>query len=688
MDANSRKIMGLVSEMNMRFVVPVYQRPYSWGETQCVQLWDDILSTGRKRGSAHFTGSIVTIQDGSMSEQGVTPHLLIDGQQRITTIMLLLIALARYAERHPDESLPFSRDEIVQGGYLTNRFRTGEDHYKLTLSKTDRAFYQSLVDSVELGEDAGSPASPEATSRLSRNLALFETRVEALDDVASVWAGLQRLEVVSISLAQGFDDPQVIFESMNSTGKDLSTADLVRNFVLMGYPVAEQGELYRTYWRPIEETLGVVGSSYDDAFDDFIRCYLTVANAPEPFTDRDAYPAFKRHVLSRGYAEGDRMKVFALRLRRFAGYYAAAVRGELAGDAEVAGALRRIGWLGISAAVPLLMELLDGYERNDFSHDDLQSMLQTLESYLFRRAVCDCEGSALEAFLPSLAARVSATREEEGNVAQVLVAALLNEEGTSRRFPGDEEFARALRTRDMFGFAGTHYLLARVEDTANAGVLEELMAGSWGVEHVLPVGALKLGEWREALGADPERAYEESIGALGNLVLTDAGFDLQECALYAKLGRMRPEGRLTTWEGVENADTWDAHAIAERTESLAAQALAIWQLPHLSDEERRAYRALGRAATTAGATFADLFAAGLVEMDDLLVSANLMYAGRATVTSTGKIMLANGEMFDDPTAAYERFLGTVGAAAGGLNGWLYWRRGEGGPTLDELRMRL
>ncbi|MBQ9007366.1 MAG: DUF262 domain-containing protein [Atopobiaceae bacterium] len=687
MDANSRKIMGLVSEMNMRFVVPVYQRPYSWGETQCVQLWDDILSTGRKRGSAHFTGSIVTIQDGSMSEQGVTPLLLIDGQQRITTIMLLLIALARYAERHADKDLPFSRDEIVQGGYLTNRFRTGEDHYKLTLSKTDRAFYQALVDSVEAGGDAA-PASSDPTSRLSRNLALFEARVEALDDVASVWAGLQRLEVVSIALAQGFDDPQVIFESMNSTGKDLSTADLVRNFVLMGYPVAEQGELYRTYWRPIEETLGVVGSSYDDAFDDFIRCYLTVANAPELFTDRDAYPAFKRHVLSRGYAEGDRMKVFALRLRRFAGYYAAAVRGAFAGDDEITDALRRIGWLDVPAAVPLLMELLDGYERKDFSRESLLEMLCTLESYLFRRAVCDCEGSALAAFLPSLAARVSATREEEGNVAQVLVAALLNEEGTSRRFPSDEEFAHALRTRDMFGFAGTHYLLARVEDEANAGALEELMAGSWGVEHVLPVGALKMDEWREALGDDPERAYEEHLGALGNLVLTDAGFDLQECALYAKLGRLRPAGRLAMWEGVEGATIWGGDAIAARTEALAAQALAIWQLPQLSDEDRRAYRALGRAATAAGATFADLFAAGVVEMDDVLVSANLMYAGRATVTSTGKIMLANGEMFDDPTAAYERFLGTVGAAAGGLNGWLYWRRGEGGPTLDELRLRL
>jgi len=685
MDANARKVMGLISEMNMRFVVPVYQRPYSWGAEQCVQLWDDILTVGRKREVPHFMGSIVTIQDGSMSAQGVTPLLLIDGQQRITTVMLLLVALARYAQGHQGKRLSFSWEEIVQGGYLTNCFRTGEDHYKLSLSKGDKADYQAIIDSVER---KGELPTLDVASRLGRNLALFEQRVEALDDIDSVWAGLQRLEVVSIALAQGQDDPQVIFESMNSTGKDLSTADLVRNFVLMGYPVSEQQDLYHTYWRPIEETLGIVRASYDDAFDDFVRCFLTVANAPEPFAEKDAYPAFKRHVLSRGYASGDRMKVFALRLKRFAGYYAAAVRGEFVADDEVSTALKRVAWLDVPASVPLIMELLDGYERKDLSKDDLLMMLRTLETYLFRRAVCDCEGSALVRFLPSLAARVEATREEEGNVAQVFLAALLNEEGTPRRFPADEEFAHALRTRDMFGFAGTSYLFARVEDMLQPGSADMLMSGGWTVEHVLPVGALKVEEWREALGDDPERAYESHVGSIGNLVLTNETFDLQECTLEEKRVRMSADWTPQTTAEVLARPTWDVALIERRTEKLVVRSLALWPLPELAEEARRAYRAQGRAATAASRTFADLFKAGIVEMDDVLVSANLMYAGRATVTSTGKIMLANGEMFDDPTAAYERFLGSVGAPTGGLNGWLYWRRGEGGPTLDELRMRL
>ena len=690
MDASARRIMGLISEMNARYVVPVYQRPYSWGDEQCVQLWDDILSCGRRR-VPHFTGSIVTIQDGTVSDQGVAQHLVIDGQQRITTIMLLLMALARYASRHPEERLSFSRDEIVEGGYLTNRYRSGEDHYKLTLSKNDRAYYQALVDHVERPDEVAEPEEvfySYAYPCLRSNLALFEQRLEALDDVDSVWAGLQRLEVVSVSLTQGVDDPQVIFESMNSTGKDLSSGDLVRNFVLMGYPLSEQQELYRTYWRPLEEVLGSVPYAYDDAFDEFARCYLGIVGAPEPFEAPEVYPAFKRHVLFNGYATQDRMKVFALRLRRFAGYFATATRCEVEGDEELTRVLRHVGWLEVPGVTPLVMELLDAYDRKDVSRDDLIALLTAFESYLFRRAVCDCEGSALAAFLPSLVARVSAAREAEGNVAEVFLASLLNEEGTSRRFPTNEEFAHALASRDMFSFAGVRCLLARLEGAGDLGQEEDLMGHNWTVEHVMPVGAPKVTAWRSVLGDDPERTYEAHVGSLGNIMMTKEAYDLQECTFEEKRERARAAGGPAITADVAARDSWDMACVEERTQRLVGEALEAWRMPALDDEVREIYRAHGRAATKESVSFADLFKAGLVEMDDVLVSANLMYAGRATVTSTGKIMLANGEMFDDPTAAYERFLGSVGAAAGGLNGWLYWRRGEGGPTLDELRLRM
>ena len=678
MDANSRSILGLIAEMNTRFVVPVYQRPYSWGEQQCLQLWDDILACGRQRASFHFTGSIVTIQDGTMSAQGVTPLLLIDGQQRITTITLLLIALARLAGQDGRHDLPFTREEIVDSGYLTNHFRTGDDHYKLTLSKNDHATCRSLIDNLE------DPSHPVVTGseRLLENLAFFERRVGALDDVASVWEGLRRLEVVSIALTQGQDKPQAIFESMNSTGKDLSSADLIRNFVLMAYPVEEQHEMYQTFWRPIEEILGA--DAYGKTFDDFIRSYFTVAYAPESMAKADVYQTFKRYVLFNGYHRNDRMKNLSLKVKRFASYYARVTTGQV-DDPQVAQALRRLAMLDMPQINPLLLALFDSYDHKDLSRDEFLEMVATVESYLLRRAVCDCETSVLSPFVASLIARLEAVRNEEGNVAEALKAMLLNEAGTPRRFPTDAEFAHALATRDSFGFSRAFYLLARLEEAAG-GTLPR--RSDWTIEHVMPVHALASDEWAEAIGPDGDRAFEETVNSLGNLTLTTAAFDLQEGSFASKRERVAggpDDCRLALSADVLAADVWGPEQIRVRTDALVSRALGIWGIPDLPEEACLAYRPSRKAQAGEQATFADLFEAGLVEMDDVLASANPLYPGHATVTSRGKIMLANGEMFDDPTKAYERFLTSQGASVTGLNGWMYWRRGEGGPLLDTLR---
>lgn len=676
MDANSRKILGLISEMNTRFVVPVYQRPYSWDETQCAQLWDDILATGRKKHASHFTGSIVTIQDGSISEQGVTPLLLIDGQQRITTISLLLVALARQASR----AHAFSRDEIIEGGYLTNRFRTGDDHYKLTLSKNDLPRYRALVDAVEHNDE-----TPEDEGgRLLHNLAFFERRIAALDDIDLVWHGLQRLEVVSIALSQGQDDPQVIFESMNATGKDLSVADLVRNFVLMSYPVAEQRDLYRTYWQPIERLLGT--EDFDATFDDFLRSYLSVVHAPTSMDKVDAYQSFKRYVLFCGFNENDRMKNLSLKLKRFARYYVAVTRGEVE-DPELAKAFRRFSQLGARVANPLLISLYDGYEHHEFAREEFLELMSCLQAYLVRRAVCDCPGSALAPFLSSLIARLDAVRSEEGDVVAAMLSMLLNEEGTPRRFPTDAEFARALATRDMIGFRHTRYLLAGMERDLSPDASAELEGRAWTVERVMPERALKDDAWRQALGADPERAYQACVNSLGNLALTSNDFDLQEGTFEEKRERVTADG-FAIAEDIANAADWTPEQIQARTETLTSLAARVWPMPCVPDGAGDAFRLSKRAAATRAVTFRDLFDAGLVQMDDALVSVSPLYPGRATVTSTGKIMLANGEMFEDPTEAYGRFLTTLGWEDTGQSGWMYWRRGDGGPLLDDLRAEL
>ena len=677
MDANSRKILGLISEMNVRFVVPVYQRPYSWGEAQCAQLWDDILSCGRSRSTTHFTGSIVTIQDGHLSDQGVAPLQIIDGQQRITTISLLLIALARFAREHPERVRSFSADEIIMGGYLTNHYRTGADRYKLTLSKDDHTAYQALIDALETGSDWDAQDAP---ARLRDNLAFFERSVEALSDVDSLWAGLQRLEVVGIALAQGQDVPQVIFESMNSTGKDLAVADLVRNFVLMSYPMAEQSDLYRTYWQPIERILGAAGD-FDDTFDDFLRCYLSIVHAPTSMAGVDIYQAFKRYVRFMGFDTHDRMKNLCLRVKRFATYYVAVTRQETA-DTDVRDALARIARLKVSATRPLLMTLLDAYDHHELTQPALLGLLAMLESYLTRRSVCNLAPSEMVPFLSSLVARIEAVRNEEADVESALVAMLANEEGTPQRFPNDAEFAHALRTRDAANFPDAGFVLA---------ALEQELSGSpcaiTSIIHIMPTRALDDETWHDVLGPDAESAFESHVNALGNLTLADVAFDAPTASFAERQAQAASDGLALTAD-VRAADLWSPSAIDERTKRLADVALTIWKRPVLDEGAGVAFRLTDKARERREVTFADLFDAKLVEMDDALVSVSPMHQGRANVTSTGKIMLPNGEMFEDPTPAWNRFLQTLGWEESGQSGWMMWRRGDGGPILDDLRGRL
>lgn len=302
--------------------------------------------------------------------------------------------------------------------------------------------------------------------------------------------------------------------------------------------------------------------------------------------------------------------------------------------------------------------------------------------------MCDCETSVLAPFVASLIARLEAVRNEEGNVAEALMAMLLNEAGTPRRFPTDAEFAHALETRDSFGFSRAFYLLARLEQAAGGTLVHR---GDWTIEHVMPVHALGSDDWAGVLGPDGDRAFEETVNSLGNLTLTTAAFDLQEGSFASKRERVagEPDGpHLVLSEAVLAADAWGPEQIRTRTGELVRQALGIWGIPDLPEEACRAYRPTRNAQAGEQATFADLFEAGLVEMDDVLASANPLYPGHATVTSRGKIMLANGEMFDDPSEAYERLLTSQGASVTGLNGWMYWRRGEGGPLLDTLRESL
>lgn len=683
MDAGPIRIVELMTGASTRFVVPVFQRPYSWDEENCTQLWDDILSTGRNEQQSHFTGSVVWIQDGTMSAAGVTRRMLIDGQQRITTLSLLIIALARLARTNPEREYAFSYEEIMDLGYLVNKYKKGDDHYKLALSQGDRDTLCSLVDNLE-NDDV---IVVDGSQRLLDNLAFFESRVAAIDDPNVVWMGLQRLEVVSISLTQGQDNPQLIFESMNSTGRDLSSADLVRNFVLMGQP--DQDDLYLTYWRPIEVALGA--STYDKVFDDFIRAWLTVRVAPELPSRRDVYQSFKNQLRDEGYGRSKPMTSLLKELLRFARYYAVIASGE-EGDDEIRRRLDRIRRLDASVVNPLLLSLYDDYEHGAFERADFLGMLDMVESYLFRRSVCDVPTHGLNRFFPSLIARLNKVQEEgERGYTEAFTAFLLNEAGTPRRFPADAEFKGALRTRDAYGFRRSLYMLSRLENSYHEKDERDFATGTYTIEHIMPQNARAHPEWVGMIGDLDDDEFQRLVHNIGNLTLTAYNSELSDGTFEQKKARAKggyDNEFLSISSDLRDLDVWNATTIGERADRLVARALSVWALPQMDEDVRKSYLPEKKDRQERRASFRDVFNAGLVKPGDILVSGSPTFHGTARVTEEGQIMLANGSVFSSPSLSFISLVRGQGGS-GARNGWLCWRLGsEDGPLLDELRKQV
>lgn len=685
MNAAARSLVGLITEANSRLVIPVYQRPYSWDEEQCVQLWDDIISVGKRPADRHFTGSVVWVQDGVMSASGVTPLLLIDGQQRITTLTLLIAALADYSRANPDKVFHFSHAEIMGRGYLLDSFKPKEDRYKLTLSQGDKDTLCSLLDNL---------ADPdvkivEGSSRIIQNFHLFRNKIEAMEDPNIVWDGIQRLDVVSISLDAGKDNPQLIFESMNSTGKDLSSADLIRNFVLMGLPREEQEKLYLNHWRVIEETLGE--DSYDEVFDEFIRNYLTVLYAPEPLTRRDIYSVFKRHVVENGYNKDGRIVDLLKEIEAFAGYYAK-IRFGAEVEPKLKAVLDNLAKLNVSVVNPLLLSLYQDYDDGAFEMDDFIAMVRLVESFVFRRAVCDAPTNSLNKFLPSVIAKLNKVQESGGNYREAFESYLFVEDGTARRFPTDAEFVQALETRDIYHFRRAFYLLSGLENWHHPKDPLPIDSGKYTIEHIMPQNALNVDEWRAELGPDCEEVYESLLHNLGNLTLTAYNSELSDCSFAEKKDHLvggYSNEYLVISKAVHDADSWNGESIGARAKELAAIAKERWPFLTVSSETANKYRVKADAAPKQKVfkVFKDLLNAGYIKAGDKLVPASATYADYvATVTESGTIRLPNGEEFGSPSAAAVRAVALAGGS-GARGGWGFWRHGADGLVIDEVRSK-
>ncbi len=561
-----------------QFVIPIYQRTYSWTEKECRQLWDDIIKTGANPTvTAHFVGSIVYIEKGLSNLTSEEPMLVIDGQQRLTTLTLLLTALARALElqeegkREPVEG--FSPRKI-RNYYLVNPEEEGERHHKLLLSQTDKLSLIAIVDSQEQPKDR--------SIRVVENFALFQSLIEGRKgDLLDVCNGLAKLVIVDIALNRAQDNPQLIFESMNSTGRELSQADLIRNFILMGLEQKIQTQLYNQYWRPMEVDFGQ--EAYGAYFDGFMRHYLTMRTGEIPRQD-EVYEAFKEYA--RIELARDGVETLVRNVRNFARYFCSMALGAET-DADLASAFLDLRELRVDVAYPFLLELYDDYVNGLLSKDDFVTAIRLIEAYVFRRAICAIPTNSMNKTFGNFGKALRKSSYLESIQAHLLTLP------SYRRFPNDEEFRRDIQFRDLYNFRSRSYWLRRLE---NFGRKERVSVDEYTIEHILPQcdnDAEKVPKaWRDALGSNWETTWNDYRHTLGNLTLTGYNSEYSNKPFAEKrdmTGGFK-ESPLRLNAGLGSLAGWNEGTIKARADKLANMASEVWIGPKLDADVLERYR--------------------------------------------------------------------------------------------------
>ena len=570
MKATEANLLEFIKKSN-QFSIPIYQRLYSWTEKECGRLWNDIMTVGSKNIPSHFIGSIMYIEKGLYQISKQEPLLVIDGQQRLTTISLLLEALARKIGDNEVEG--FSARKI-RNYYLINSLETGDRKYKLLLSQNDRNTYISIIEQREYPK--------ESSIRIKNIFEYFTSKIDKLseNDIQNLCLGLLKLFIVDISLNRDQDNPQLIFESMNSTGKDLSQADLIRNFMLMRLEGDIQKRLYEDYWRPMELEFGQ--EAYDSHFDSFMRHYLTMKTGNIPKIS-EVYEEFKKYFYNSRRDNEEELK----ELKKYAAYFCAMALDKEE-DKELKEAFSDLRELKVDVSYPLLLELYNDYKMGVLSKEDFIKIIRLIESYVFRRAVCGIPTNSLNKTFATFGKSIIKEKYLESVKAHFIKMT------SYRRFPNDEEFKKELECRDLYNFRSRSYrsrsyLLRRLE---NHDRKERVNVSEYTIEHILPQNTNLNHDWGEALGPDWEKIQQKYVHTLGNLTLTSYNSEYSDKFFTDKRdmkGGFR-ESPLKLNRGLANLDTWNEETILQRAENLSKEALKVWQYPQLDQTILDQYR--------------------------------------------------------------------------------------------------
>ncbi len=568
MKANETKVEDFLSSNKTQFVIPVYQRNYDWTLGQCKQLLDDILEVGtNKKMTAHFIGSIVYIHDDLYQTSRIKELTIIDGQQRLTTFTLIYLVIYKIATELNDNELVNEINET----YLINKFAAEDEKLKLRPTENNDRALRYLLRNDEREEY-------NDFSKLIDNFNYFKTRINA-NNYQTVLQGLSKLMFVEISLDRDKDDPQRIFESLNSTGLELSQADLIRNYILMGLSRKDQNKIYDNYWEIIEK-LAKDESLNISRVSDFIRDYLTLVNKNIPNKGK-VYLEFKEKypISSLEELESNLSKIKSL-----VKHYNKLINPKNEIDREIRKQLEYISRLEINVAYPFLMQVYEDYANSIIDKSNFLNVLLLIQAFTFRRFILALPTNALNKIFMNLYDKV-----EHSNYLFSIQKSLLQRTGV-QRFPRNAEFIDALKVKDVYNIKSKNrsYLLEKLENLNNTEFVPVEENETITIEHIFPQNPDA--KWKIELGAEEYNFIKDNyLNTIGNLTLSGNNGKLGNKPFTDKRD-LRDAGykdsRLWLNKYLASLEKWNRAELEKRFELIAERVLKIWEIPDISVEEK------------------------------------------------------------------------------------------------------
>ncbi|MBF1202122.1 MAG: DUF4357 domain-containing protein [Fusobacterium periodonticum] len=665
MKASERKITKLFSESDTVFSIPVYQRDYNWQEKQCQRLFKDILQTGKnEKVSSYFLGSIVYIHDGIYGV-GEKEFHVIDGQQRMTTLTLLFLAIYFKLK---GTILAKDADKIYNQ-YVVNPY--SEKEIKLKLLPPEENLY--ILNKISHNKFNELEAFQDRN--MLKNYLFFEKELENLsfDDMKHLSNGIEKLIYIDIALEKGKDDPQKIFESLNSTGLDLSQGDLIRNYILMDLERGEQNRIYKEIWIPIENNCKVSdGSEITSYVSDFIRDYLTlktekISSKPKVFETFKAY-----------YEKENDEKLEDM--KKYSEAYSYIIKPSLEKDKDIQRELDYLKSLDKTVINTFLIGILKDYKDNILEKDELVNMLTLLQSYLWRRYITEKPTNALNKIFQGMYGKIS----RSGNYYENLVDVLMAED-----FPTDEELESALKLKNVYkDKEKLNYVFKKLENY-NHNELIDFENEKITIEHIFPQKPNKA--WKENYSDNELEQMISFKDTISNLTLTGSNSNLSNKAFHEKRddevhGYRNSKLYMNKYLG--RLEEWNLLSMEARFESLYDDIIKIWKRPEdkaTNDMEKITFVLKGKITSGKGRLLSN-------EKFEILKGTSIVLEVKSDNPSTfrrNKNLIEDLirknliEKLEDRYVFKENYIATSPSAAAILvlgrsaNGWTEWKTYEG-----------